>query len=553
MKFTRESFEGGLNMQFDPSRIAANEYPLLFNGRCRDGVIRPVKSPALCADCPEGNYQGLYASGRYALLIASGKAYIKDFELGGAFNEVAGLQLDADVDVIYAESVPSSTRNFERVPVSVNKNGGVNLVSPLAKTDAAVVLQDGINQPWLIAADGTGRIAKSYAQWTRQNPEYVPIGKQMLHDNGILYIVSPDGSQIYRMCTDAPLNGMVNITSPAGDKQAAEQDGGAHTVSHVIGIDQITCLAALNTPDNAFFAGTRRLGSLVVPDFVNTIFGEPLFDNIDVFPVGPVNQFSIAEKMGDYIFVTSKGIRSFNATLTMKNESRNAPFSRRIQRAFRNITQTNPCIGKFDDYIFCAVSTVYGNAVMVFDETLDQWVAIDQYANVSRIKQFATVVTSTREVLLFITEDNKLYEAFNGAASETAKLYIGDFTSHDPDVLIKPETLKVVVANAEEAGLLTVTPYVGRRKRERQTNSEEINSNRAADAVPITVPFGDDSVTNEQVVVFNTPLLEQGWRVGFLLTLNCQAEITHVSFDATEETQQAPLHSEIKRRKSIVT
>lgn len=547
MKFAKSDFSGGLAMQFDPSRLAANEYPLLFNGRCRDGVIRPVGKPAQVANTPGGKYQGIYAAGQYALLVAGGKAYIKDYDGAGNFNAVAALQLDANVDVIFAEAVPSSTRNFQRVPVNNNKNAGVNLTTPLNQTDAVVVLQDGISQPWVIAADGAGRITKNYVQWTAADPEYVPIGRQMLYDNGILYIVSPDGTLIYRMCTDRPLNGMVNITTPDGDKQPTEAQGGAATVAHAIAFDAVTCLAALNTPDNAFFAGTRKLGAMVVPDFTNTIFGEPLFDNIDVFPVGPVNHFSFVETNGDYLFVTGKGIHSFNATLALKNESRNTPFSRRIQRLFKKVTQTNPAIGVYDDYIFFSVKTVYGDAVVVYDETLEKFVSVDQWAGVGRVKQFATVTTASREVLLFIDENNRLWEYENGVGVETARLYVGEFVPDTPDSNQLPQMLYVSVENAEGAGTLSLTAYVDRKRQTKVPLAEAINSNRAADVIPLTVPFGDDTMRNVQVIPFNLGRLEQGRKVGFMLSLDCAAEISSVLLASEDQAQLAGLKAQVAR------
>jgi hypothetical protein len=548
VRFAKIDFSAGLNMQFDPTRIAANEYPLLFNGRCRDGVIRPIKKPLEVGNIPAGKCQGIYAANQYALLLCNGRAFIKNYEIpGSAFNPVPDLQMDANVETIFAEAIPASTRNFTREPVSASKNDGVNLTAPLGQTPAAVLLQDGLTQPWVIKADGTARITKRYDEWTRENPEYVPIGKQMLHDNGILYIVSPDGTLIYRMVTDQPLNGMVNITSPDGGKQATEADGGAATVSHAIGFEPISCLAALNTPDNAFFAGTRKLGAMVVPDFADTIFGEPIFDNLDLFSVGPVNQFSFAETNGDYLFVTTKGIRSFNATRSLTYESRNEPFSRRIQRLFKNVTQTNPAIGKWDDYLFLSVATVYGNAVIVYDETLNTFVSVDQYANVARVKQFATVVTSSGETLLFITEDNRLYEFAAGETSEQASLYVGDFVPETPEANQSPQMLYVSIENAEDAGTLTVTPFIDRKRQANSILSEPINSNRAPDALPLTVPFGDYSRTNTQVIAFEVGRVEQGRKVGFLLSLDTQADISAVALVSGDEAPQAGLKNEVAR------
>jgi hypothetical protein len=548
VNFKKSAFLGGLNMQVDPSRVGDDEYALLFNGRSRTGNIVPVRKPGLCPDCPGGKYQGIYAANQFALLIAGGKAYIKNYEVpGSAFNQVVGLQLDPNVDVIYAETIPASTNNFARVPVSDNREEGVNLRRQIDQTPAAVLLQDGINQPWIVLADGTGRITKTYEQWTLDDPEYVPVGKQMLHDNGILYIASPDGTLIYRSVTDRPLNFMVIVTTPDGDKQATEADGGAANVAHAISVDRLTCLAGLNTPDNAFFAATRKLGAMVVPDFTNTLFDEPRFDNIDAFGVGPVNQFSFVERNGDYVFVSTKGIRSFNATLNMKRESRNVPFSRKLQRLILGITQTNPALGKFDDYILCSLKTVYGDAVVVYDETTEQWVSIDQYENVARVKQFATVVTAAQETLLFITEDNKLYEFEAGAGAERASLYIGDFAPETPEKNQKPALLYVALEGATVAGTLMVTPYVDGKRQANQIVSEPITSNRAPDAVPLTVPFGDDTKTNVQAIPFDLGRVAQGQKVGFLLEWDGDAELRGVMLLSEDEAPRSGVKAEISR------
>ena len=42
MQYLQKDFVGGMNVEYDPTKIGANEYPLLFNGRTRYNVVQPV-------------------------------------------------------------------------------------------------------------------------------------------------------------------------------------------------------------------------------------------------------------------------------------------------------------------------------------------------------------------------------------------------------------------------------------------------------------------------------------------------------------------------------
>jgi len=80
---------------------------------------------------------------------------------------------------------------------------------------------------------------------TEDRREYVPVGKQMLWHDGILYVVSPNGKQIFRSVTGRPLDFMVNIT-PSGDKDPLEAVGGASSVSHSVDFEPITSINRLS-------------------------------------------------------------------------------------------------------------------------------------------------------------------------------------------------------------------------------------------------------------------------------------------------------------------
>jgi hypothetical protein len=544
VKFTKSSFIGGANVQYDPTRISDSEYPLLINGRNRKGTIRPIRKPQELAGAPGGLLQGLYAAGQYLILIANGEAWIKDVVAGGNFNRIPGFQLSSTAERVWAALVSASSMNFARVPASTGASATVNLTTAASKTPASAVFQDGVNQPWIIQSDGSSRAALTYSEWTTSNREYVPIGRQMLFSNGILYIVSQDGRTIYRSISGRPLDFMLNVAPTTGDKSGTEAESGASSVSHATGFDEITCLASLNSPDKAFFAATSNLSTSVVPDWENPIFGQPQFDNVDLFQTGPVNQFSFVETDGDSAFVNSRGIRSFNAALQERTEGKNTLFSARILDWFTDVVQSDPCTAKFDNYLFFGVETVYGSAVAVYDETLKCWVGLDMHDDVGAVKQFAKVEKGSVEKLFFITTDNKVYEAFASDETADCKLYIGDYCSQSPDVNQLPEILNVVLIKAEEDGEFTITPFIDGKRQDNLELTEDVEINYVAEDTR-TVPFGEGDVSNVRNLPFALKRIDQGWKCGFLLEWNFMAEVSHVQATSEDQSTETPLKSQV--------
>jgi hypothetical protein len=550
MKFTKSSFIGGANVQYDPTRIADDEYPLLINGRNRKGTIKPIKKPMELAG-PGGLYQGLYAAGQYLVLLANGEAYIKDVVGGGEFNRVPGFLMSPTAETIWASLVSGSSMNFGRIPADSAASGTVSLTGAAAKSPAAAVFQDGINQPWLILPDGTARPALTFDEWTTTNREYIPIGKQMLFSNGILYVVSPDGRVIYRSIAGRPLDFMVNVRPTSGERESTEEIGGAVTVSHAIAFDQITCLAALNSPDKAFFAATSNLSTSVVPDWENTVFGQPQFDNVDLFPTGPLNHFSFVETDGDSAFVNSRGIRSFNAALQERTEGKNSLFSARILDWFNGVPQENTCAVKFDNYLIFGVQTIYGDAWAIYDETLKRWVGLDKHDGIDRVKQFAKVEKGSTEKLFFITDDNRVYEAYASTTTADCQLYLGDYCSQTPDVNQLPEVVNVVLINAEEAGTLTLTPYVDGVAQDLAEELEEaVEANFTPDS-PRTVPFGETTVPTVHNIPFAFKKVSQGWKCGFLLTWNFMAEVSHIQATSQEQPGETGLQAKVNAHAAL--
>ncbi len=546
--YVQTGFQGGLNRQFDPTRIGRNEYPLLVNGRSRYDSIQPIFDALQDSSLPAGIYQGIYAAGAYVLLFISGTAWYKNFNFPlSNFQQVDEFQMDSAIDTIYAELVPASTLNYGRVPADSNVNGIVNLRGTAMASPSAVVCQDGINQPRLIFPTGLTRIARSYTGWTMDAREYVPVGLQMMYNSGILYIVSPDGAELFRSVTGRPLDFVVNI-GPDGNKLATEQLGGARSVSYKVDYDPISCIARLPTsPDSigAFFVGTVRNSYRVTPDFQNTIFGEPQFDNDTLFPTGPVNQFSFSDVVGDQVLIDYNGVRSFNAIQQARNEGRNMPFSARIFPLLQGIVQMHGCIGKFDNYALFGLNTIHGPAVGVYDELAQRWVAIDQYSGVGVVKQFCEIKTGATRRLFFITSDNQFFEAFGAPSVAPTQLYVGDFCSNDPKIGQKNMLLRLVFNElAGAGGTVTVSPFVNSKRQVDSVMTKTIEATPIAQTAPTDIPFGTADQDRVRHLSFDCGRTMQGWQLGFLISWDFSGNLSHLSLTAEDETEDNSLREQ---------
>jgi hypothetical protein len=442
LTFLQNSFVGGLNQQIDGSRLQSNEYGLLVNGRSRFDTIEQITNPVNVTASGWTKVQGGYAAGTFLLVFADGKAYYRDFGAASSvFTEIVGFQMSSTVDVIYACLVPSSTINGIRKLDAALKSveGPILLTGNSTPSPQAIIVQDGINQPWIIFPNGTARVSQNYNQWTVDNREYIPMGKQMLWHDGILYIVSVDGLQIYRSVTGRPMDFMVIIKSDA-NKEASETDGGAAAISHKVDYSPITAIGTLNSPEGDFYVSTARTSYSIRPTFDITPYGEPYFSNFSLFTTGAVNQFSLCDILGDYAVIDYSGIRSFNAVQQFRIEGRNAPFSSKISKLLAGIRQESPASITFDNYGLFSVETVFGQAIMVFDTLTRQWTSLDLFDELKyvTIKMFAEVKTSSTRRLFAIT-DNNVYELYAeyGPVAQVG-YYSPEFSSTDPGICHKP-------------------------------------------------------------------------------------------------------------------
>lgn len=411
----QDDFGGGMDMFSDRAGIAADAYVLGVNLRCRDGMLTAIRSPELVANTPGGRFQGLYALGNVLLLFSSGKAYYRLYN-STEWVPIADLQLSPTAEVIWGCAVPQGDNRYVRKSTATSvKTVNVLFDGNILATPASFVVQDGINQPWLIFSNGTARPANTYKLWTTSNREYVPIGRQMVYSDGILFVVSPDGKSIYRSVTGRPLDFVVNV-DVNGDK-----GGDAATTSFALDFNEITCLSALNTA--GFFASSLYGSYLFTLDRDNTIFGEPTISQQSIGNTGALNQNAITEVLGDYAFIDFEGIKSFNAVQQLKFRGRNNRFSLSIASAFEGVAQkTTVAATRFDNYAYFAVNTTYGPVVVIYDELLQKVVSFDTHPAVN-VKQWCTLYTAAGQFLYLITDDNELY-LYNSTTSDFAEAVV---------------------------------------------------------------------------------------------------------------------------------
>jgi hypothetical protein len=557
-EYILNDFSGGSNLLDDATKLAKNEDYLIINGRCRYGNITPIKQPLQVEGIPQGNFQGCYAAGNFLVVFINGFAYYKDYSAPNtSFQRVVDFSMSATAPVIYTALVPASTVNFARVPITPNKNDPINLVGTANASPQCLVVQDGLNQPWLIMSNGTSFVSQNYLQWTQAKREYVPIGRQMLYSNGILYVISADMNgrftQINRSVSGRPLDFMVNITS-TGDKLPAESDGGARSVSYRVDYDEITALSAVTTTDGSFLVTTNRNSYLVTPDFDSTLFGEPTFKNAYLFSTGAINNFSVVDILGDTALIDFTGIRSFNAVSAIRVEGRNSPFSAKLATLFSNIVQStfNAAIA-FDNYALFSMDTIFGPAVIIYDTLRSSFVGIDLFINLglddnnypARIKQYAETKTILGRRLFFITTSNKLFEYYAGETSECT-LFTREFCTLDPNIELKPTGAYCIFTDTRENGTVTLRLFVDRILD--YTTTEEVDKNLDEIIPPtlVTPPFGIYTRDNVDNVDFNFVRSSQGWKYMLAISWDFLATLTTVKAVANDVKMESSLRTQIK-------
>lgn len=540
--FLTRDFAGGMRRNVPPSKLDENEYALLVNGRSRYGTIKGIKLPkSLMGEIPAGRFQGLYGIDSILVVFKDGKMWARDYaQPVSAFAQDLTFQMTPTVNRIYAEAVPTSWMNIQRKASDPNDNTAPVLFNDqVSGTPQALVCQDGEIQPRLIFAVGSSRPAHTIGEWKNDElaeedtREYVPIGLQMLYHDSILYIVSKDGKRLYRSVTGRPLDFVVAIDQD-GNKLPALTSGGeeAERLHYAIDGNPITCLRAIPSPQPTdstlgppFFVGTLKSSWAVFTDFSETLFAEPTFTKIPLFQTGPLNQESLNEVLGDTTFIAQHGPSSFQSVQTLANEGINGPFYDSIYKLFEGVVQDITASFTFDNYGLYAVNTVYGYGILVYDTQRQKFVALDLYPEVSGgIFQFAEIKVAGRRRLFFVTP-TQLFEAFAGTQTANLQLYCREFENPDIEVQLIPRRYRITLRDVEEAGTISLTPFVDGLRGEVDSQSVIANSNPS---LPFTFPFGPGIAKSTVVKTFNFEISNKGRFVGCLLTMNFLADLVDI-------------------------
>jgi len=539
IEFNRKSFVGGLNQQVDATRLSEDEYPLLINGRNRYDVLQPVQLPQQIIDSTIGNrrVQGAYSVGSILIVFAGGLAFYKDQNYPNAnYNQINGFAMSADVAIIYAELVPISTLNFVRIPQTAGQaNTDIKLTTPIKASPAGLVVQDGVNQPYLIDSNMTSRPLNKYDAWELDNREYVPIGTQMIYSGGILYIV--DGSLILRSVTGRPLDFMV-IIKEDGTKEPQEADGGARNAAISVDYNQVTCIARLPADDNSFFVSTSKAAYAVTPLIQpeDLIYGEPDFISRFLFTAGATSPFAFVELIGDNAFVDFNGLRSFNAIKMIKTEGINSPFSKKVGPILQGIFQDYTAAIVYDNYALFGVNTIFGRGIIIYDTLNEVFAGVDLYPGVGQILKFEEVRTAVGRKLFFVTTDGKFYEAFASTETATCKFYLGDHCTNNPDIEQRPWKLKLVFVDCLKSGTVYASSYTDRKFGTKLSAVIEQRLTAVTNQASYENPLGSSDLDTVQVIDFDfTKNTLAGWKHGFLVEWDVQCKLTHAKLESVED------------------
>ena len=522
------SFLGGMDTRIEPSKLGNTKYPLLFNGRIKRNTIKPVRKH-LKLDAPAGEKQGLYAAGNLLVLFVNGYAYWKDVTSSVlAWQGLADWTPMKTTGRIYAEVVPISyyqgTISYDNSNPDLGDTNKITFPGLEAPTAAQLFVTDGTNRR-VINPDGSWRKVQEYNDWTTSSPEYVPLCVLPKRAGQKLYCVDPvNRNKIYHSVSGRFLDFVINRNS-TGDK-----NGDAETTFKAVDFNPTTALIPLS--DGALFVGTLYASYVVVPDYSDTFFGEPLLPESTLFPTGPVNERSFAginhNGAYDMAFITQLGIQSFNVTKQARFESNNFPLGTPIADILDGI-QANTAACNFDLYALFSVSTVYGKVVLVYDNTLEAFVSID--TGFGEVVDFAVVKTNGQQKLYFTNSADELFEAYGDTVNAICRVQIGDFAyttevGQVAGVQYRANNVKLQFGDVKESTDIQVSLYAD--KKLIQTAGRSISPADLVEAVPWPVPYPSSRQCEPIAVKFTEA--PYCWKAGVFVEWSGEAQLYSASF-----------------------
>jgi tartrate-resistant acid phosphatase type 5 len=536
MILNKTSFLGGINQLSDITKLDPAEYWLIINGRVRKNAVEAVNLPLDISSNLSGlgTFQELTAAGDKLVVFIAGKAYFKLLSSGN-WTLISSFGMSSTESRVYTELVPGSTVNYIRTVEDANSP--LSLGDSSTASQAALVVMDGVKQPWAIFPNGTSRALGGYATWTQQNPEYIPVATKPMFYNGVLYCVMKDSASretiIARSCTGAPFNFVIAVTPEGGKTSTKESEGGALALSTNVGYSAITAMATLNSLNGGFIVGSADSTVLVTPDLTTLYYAEPAFKTQLVASIGPLNQNSVVNMLGDAAFIHDSGMRSFNGIMQLSYEGRNAPFSGPINSLLDGITQTSTAAGTFDNYALFALTTKYGEGILVYDMLLGKFVSLDLYPGVGTILKFTSALVGGIRYCYFLTASG-VYQLYGSTERATVSLYGSEVNPKDDFKSVKLMNFRVGFNNVIEGGSVEAVLFVNGQISNRKTAS--ITQLASATGTQISVPFRSP-LTNGTFASaeFNfTDASPEGDRVGVLLRFNTDGALVSVSADISQ-------------------
>jgi len=570
-EYNQQSFQGGMNLLVDDTRLHPSQYRLAFNCHNRYDVMDPVYNSVLDTSAPNGIKQGILTFGNYIIMFAGGYAYFRAFYAEG-WSFIPGFLMSVDAPRFWTAVIPVATTNYGRFGVpssaqySQNASSGSGIINVQSIAGASggnlpgLLVQDNINQPQFIyISDGGFPVAKTtqtYGAWRASydvgtgnlltdQREYVPIGSCMAWVDSVLYIVSQDRDTIHRSVSGRPLDFVINVNT---DGSAG---GDAHTTDYSVGVGGITVLRSMN--DGSLFVGAQNSNFIVEKNRTPgapTLFGEYTFIRKFLFEATCMSDRSIMDSQGDTKFIDITGVRSFNAIELNQNEGRNSVFSATIAAAFKGITQTMTACVLFDNYELYAMDTIFGPCIVVYDTISEKWSSFDNQTAGKRIKQFAKIEVGTLQ-LFAITEDDKFYTLYSSAGgfAEAAFMSVG-ICATDPQTRvnnskneIKLTDVRCILNRITQNCTLTIQPFINNRQ---SVNVPSISKNITY-SKPTSTYVGVITDLNTQLtnLYYTFPNLEQGWKVALLISWTGGGSLTQFSTNMTDVSPMNPLLSQV--------
>lgn len=536
--FAQDTFAGGLNTSLDASKLPVSQYPLLFNGRITANTIKPTKEHKPIGTPPGTNRQGLYAIGKLLVLFTDGLAFWADTEVDEiSWTAIPGWSaMSATAARIYAEAIPVSyfqgsiaydTTNTDLSQVRSTFPGTV------AQTPGHLFVTDGETQPRVVDPSGSFRFTSTWADWSITNPEYVPVCILPKRSGSKLYVVDPiNKNQIYHSVSGRYLDFVINRTAD-GNKGSTAADC-AKSTAKAVDYNQITALFPF--AGNSSYVGGLMVSTLyssyvVLPDYNNKFFGEPLLPDGLLFPTGAVNDRSFADLNGDIAFITQLGIQSFNITKQFASESNNFPLGASIAKILVN-PQQDTCATNFGTDALFSVKTVYGYAVLIFDNILQAFVSID--LGFGQVTDFAVTKWNGVQKLFFLTADGSVFQAYAADNYATCRVYLGEYTTYEsesgkqvPGIQHKVNGVRLQFGNVKADTTVQLSIH-GDHKLIR-TESRTIEAFTYPEIAPYPLPY--PAVRQSMPVDFISKNNPYVWKTGLLLEWEGSAELLAVSVD----------------------